>query len=596
MPAAATRLREVLAGHQATLHGPLPKLQLPGDDVLLSPFIREAASIISESHLHPHLAPHLFRRDTLPIVPVPGSRRFIPMKPEYFVSWADRHFAPVKTRYDKSGDPFDVIRPMTKEVARNCLESLDFTLAMPPIKRTFPVPAPVIPDDGGPMRLCRPGYDTLTGAFVFDADFLLDPELCAPGDGMITSGGYYDEHLSLHAAVTYLHTLLGDMPFSDWSDSHCPAEGSPFHDMEHPQRTIRLSRSLAVQIMAMLSVFAAGCVPAQANRLGFLVNANKQRSGKTLLVKICITPIYGATKTQSWRENDEDMIKILDSETIAATSYICFDNIRSLIASSPLEGFMTAPTWTGRILGRSEMFEAENNATLFFTANNASLGPDMQERILISDLYVETADRQDRGTELDPSREIDDVWLSRPDNRRRILSALWAIVRHWDAAGRPPASGTPRKGFATWCRILGGMVEFAGFGDCLERPRDLENCGDAETDDIRALVEYCSRDTRGRECTFQEIVHILWEKGLVPWCLHGREEYVEDLQKLSLKLNDACNARLGMLLQRNCSGERGEIHIFKSPGSDRTRRVRFYCRGKGRSRRFHFDEIRDEIP
>ena len=288
------------------------------------------------------------------------------------------------------------------------------------------------------------------------------------------------------------------MPYSDWSDPITPTEENPFFDVDNPAATIRFSRSLSVQIMAMLSVFAAGCVPPQANRLGFLINANKQRSGKTLLVKICITPIYGSCKTQSWRENDEDMIKILDSETLAATSYICFDNIRSLIASAPLEGFMTAATWTGRILGRSEMFEADNNATLFFTANNASLGTDMQERTLICDLYVEAADRQDRGLELDPAKEIDDVWLARPDNRRRILSDLWAIVRHWDAAGRPLATGKPRKGFATWCRILGGMVEFAGFGDCLEAPLNLENCGDSETDDIRTLVEYASQDTTSR--------------------------------------------------------------------------------------------------
>ena len=98
MPAAtATRLREVLAGAQSIRHGPLPKLQLPGDDTLISPFIADAAELIANSHAHPDLAPHLFRRDILPVIPVPGSRRFIPMKPEYFVSWTDRHFAPTKT-------------------------------------------------------------------------------------------------------------------------------------------------------------------------------------------------------------------------------------------------------------------------------------------------------------------------------------------------------------------------------------------------------------------------------------------------------------------------------------------------------------------
>lgn len=582
-------LREVLAGPQASKHGSIPKLQLPGADSLMSPFIEEAAAIISESHhLRPDAGPHLFRRDVLPIIPIPGAKRFTPMKPEYFVSWADRHFAPYKVRYDKEGDPYDEIRPMPKEVGRACLESLEFTLAMPPIKRTYPIPVPVIWQDGN-LHLCAPGYHPDSGSFVFDSDFPRNPEYLCADDGLASSCGYYDDRMSLHDAVTYLHGLFGRMPFSDWSEYYQPTEDSPFY---HPDKTapIRQSRSLAVQIMFMLAMFAGGCVPPQASRLGFAFNANKQRSGKTLLVKIGVSAVYGSCKLQSWRENDEDMIKILDSETLAATTYIVFDNVRSLIASGPLEGFMTTPLWTGRILGQSQMFEAENNAIVGITGNNCSFGPDMQERLLISALYVETADRQDRGTEISREDRIDDVWLANPANRRHILSCLWAIVRHWDKAARPRATGTARRGFEEWCELLGGMVEFAGFGDALERPKDLENCGDTETDDIRALVELASRDSRARAYSFQEVVHICWENGLIPWCLHGREEYVEEVQKNSLRLNDASNARFGLLLRRNCSGERGEVHVFRQ-ADGKKRHVRFYLRGKGRGRRFHFDEV-----
>jgi hypothetical protein len=582
-------LREVLAGHLATQYGSIPKLQLPGANSLISPFTAEAAAIIAESHtLRPEISPHLFRRDILPIIPIPKSKRFTPMKAEYFVSWADRHFAPYKTRFDSEGDPYDEIRPMPKEIARACLDSLDFTLAMPPIKRTYPIPVPVIWDDGN-LHLCAPGYHPESGSYVFEADFPMNPEYLCPDDGLASSCGYYDDRMSLHEAVTSLAALYSRMPFSDWTEYYQPTEDSPFY---HPDKTepIRLSRSLAVQIMAMLAMFAGGCVAPMAPRLGFAFNANKQRSGKTLLAKIAVGIVYGSCKLQSWRENDEDMIKILDSETLAATTYIVFDNIRSLIASGPLEGFMTTPVWTGRVLGQSQMFEAENNAIIILTANNASFGPDMQERILISDLYVESADRQDRGVEIPREHRLDDVWLAKPENRRHILSCLWAIVRHWDAAGRPRATGVARRGFEEWCELIGGMVEFAGFGDALERPKDLENCGDTETEDIRALVAYCSRDCRSRSCSFQEIVHICWEQGLIPWCLHGREEYVEDIQKNSLKLNDASNSRFGILLKRNCSGERGEVHVFRTPDG-KPRHVRFYLRGKGRARRYHFDEV-----
>lgn len=591
MPPSSPPLGQVLAGPLASRLGPKPMLMLPGDDSTNTPFIESATNIILANHMNPALAPHLFRRHILPVIPVPGDRCFIPMKPEYFVSWAERHFVAYKTRYDRHGDPNDVVRPMTKEVANVCLNSLEFTLAMPHIKRTYPIPLPVIPADGGAMTLCTPGFHPSTGAFVFEADFPKNPEYLTPESTLISSGGYYDDHLTLHEAVTRLHQLHAYMPFSDWSEPFLPTEDSPFFHPEKEPSPIRLSRSLAVQIMAMLAMFAGGCIPSQASRLGFCYNANQQRSGKTLLGKIVVYPVCGTCATQSWRESDEDMIKLLDSETLAATTYIFFDNVRGVVASPPLEGFMTTPLWTGRILGRSEMFKAENNALLILTGNNTQLGSDMQERTLIIDLYVESADRQDRdGSSISREHRLDDIWLSDVENRRSILSALWAIVRHWDAAGRPLASGRPRRGFDVFCEILGGMVQFAGFGDPLERPANLENSGDTESQDIRSLVEHCSFGVRARSCSFQEVVHILWEKGLLPWCLHGREEYVEDLQKVSLKLNDASNSRLGMLLQRNCSGDRGSTHRFKTP-EGHMRTIRFYSRGKGRARRYHFDEI-----
>lgn len=593
MPAARP-LREVLAGPHAAAHGPLPKLQLPGDDSYLSPFIETAADIIAEAHsLRPDTAPLLFRRSIVPIIPVPGDNRFIPMKAEYFVSWAERHFRTYKIRYDASGDPHDVLRPMTKENGRSMLESLDFTMAMPPIKRTFPIPVPLIPEDGGPMKLCPPGYEPDSGSFVFDADFPHLPEMLNPADGLAGSDGYYDDRMTLRDGVTGLHRIFHRMPFSDWSEPQPVTEDSPFYDPENPHATHRFSRSLAVQIMSMLAMFAGGCVPPQASRLGFAVNANIQRSGKTLCVKIAVGAVFGSCKLQSWRENDEDMIKILDAETLAASSYLVFDNIRSLIASGPLEGFMTTPVWTGRILGQSEMFKAENNAVMFFTANNASLGTDMQERTLIVDLYVETADRQNRGEEIPRADRLDDVWLSKPENRRHILSCLWAIVRHWEAARRPRATGLARRGFEEWCETIGGMVEFAGFGDPLEKPTDLENCGDSETEDIRALVEYVSDGVRHAELTFQGIVHICWERGLIPWCMHGNEDYMEDMGKVSLRLNSASISRFGILLQRNCSGQRGSVHAFRT-ADGKFRHVRFRCQGKGRSRRFHFEEITPE--
>ncbi len=117
----------------------------------------------------------------------------------------------------------------------------------------------------------------------------------------------------------------------------------------------RQSRSRAVQLAAMLSQFAGGCVPPCSRGMGFLWNANTPRSGKTLLAKLAIIPVHGSVAIQSWASKDDELKKILDAEVLRAASYIFFDNVRGHIASQAIEAFITSPMWTGRILGKTEM-------------------------------------------------------------------------------------------------------------------------------------------------------------------------------------------------------------------------------------------------
>jgi hypothetical protein len=82
---------------------------------------------------------------------------------------------------------------------------------------------------------------------------------------------------------------------------------------------------------------------------------------------------------------------------------------------------------------------------------------------------------------------IDDAYLSRPDIRQRILSALWALVRHWDEAGRP-GSEYRLGGFENWCKVVGGIVVAAGYGDPVRAP-ELDMAGDPDSQDIKELVK-----------------------------------------------------------------------------------------------------------
>lgn len=223
---------------------------------------------------------------------------------------------------------------------------------------------------------------------------------------------------------------------------------------------------------------------------------------------------------------------------------------------------------------------------LLITGNNVTAGPDIMERSLWVELFCEEADPQARR---DPDFIMDDVWLGEVDNRRRVLSALWSIVRHWDHAGRPLATGRPRRGYEHWGRIIGGMVEFAGFGDMLA-PAKLANAGDTENEDITDLVRLLWEDGAGaaRDYTYQEVVHLCWQEGLFPWNMQGREEawpLREGMPAVvTLRLDDKCNSRMGLLLRRH-TPERGSVHAFR-PTAAAIAKVRFASKGKGRHKRF----------
>ena len=521
----------------------------------------------------------LYRRDSVIVTPNDERRRLDTMKASSFISWAERYLICYKTRLSAQGSPYDVKRSMSKDVATNFLDSIDTRLATPEVKRTRPIPMPYILENGE-MELMTPGYHPPSRSYTFPPNTPTSEPHPIQHAGLPTSHGYYDDSMSLQEAVTHLYNLHSEFPFSDWSSPFTP-------DYFSDDSTIQVSRSFACQIAGALSLFAAGCVPAEASRMGFLFNANSQRSGKTLLAKIIIASIYGSFKTQPWRNSDEEMEKILSSETLAASNYICFDNIRGLLASQPLEGFMTTPTWTGRILGKSEMFEADQNAVLFITGNNLNIGTDIAQRFLVVNLNIEEANVQDRTVK----NVIDDVWLANPQNRHRTLSALWTLVRHWNKNNRPKATGKPYLGFELWCHTIGGIVENAGLGNILQRP-ELENAGDSEATDILELVTLLAKGTPAAEYTFQQVVDIMHDNEIMHWKLKGRDQYSEESQQQVYKLDHSATSAVGKTLAGYTNGEKGRLYnIPDLTNPTQPRKIRFFTRGKGRSRRYVIQEI-----
>jgi hypothetical protein len=104
----------------------------------------------------------------------------------------------------------------------------------------------------------------------------------------------------------------------------------------------------------------------------------------------------------------------------------------------------------------------------------------------------------------------------------QLLTAMWAIIRGWDAAGRPPASkinaSVPR-----WSEIIAGIVEWAGWS-CPSAPAELEDGGDTDTRDIGRLGEAMPLD---RPMKFSELCELCESLGLferfIAWLEDGEK-------------------------------------------------------------------------
>ena len=138
----------------------------------------------------------------------------------------------------------------------------------------------------------------------------------------------------------------------------------------------------------MLTLFVSQIIPRAAMRPGFLYTANAEGSGKTLLARLAIVPRIGFTPTGALPEQEEEVQKLVFSTAIAGSPVLFFDNIRRHVASGAIEGAMTAPFITGRLLGRSQTLVVENMMTLFFTGNGATISPDLRRRVLHVELFL----------------------------------------------------------------------------------------------------------------------------------------------------------------------------------------------------------------
>jgi hypothetical protein len=510
-------------------------IQGPADNRLTSEFVEELAPILADKEFFQRndrivTIKRILRKDRR------GKERLVEsiveLTPFSFVTLIEKHCTPfcLRQRENASGKKFliQIKKSITPKTAQLVLGSMDFVDGFREIQECVDLRLPV--RSGETIKLSKPGYDPASQIFTSrDAPLI-------------------DENLPATEATEFLRSLLAEFCFRK---QHVPDDKEPDPEWE---------RSMSVAIAGMLTLFCTYLFEPLTLRPAFLVTANAEGAGKTLLISFAIVTRLGYVPTGCAPEDEAEMRKVLDSAIRDGSPILFLDNIKGHLNSGELEAAITSTKRRGRLLGSNRQFEAENQTTVFITGNNATFSPDLRRRVLAIELFLSEAKAEDRIIEhpLDENR----LMALRP----KILSALWSLVRSWHEAGEPKPE-IEHNTFRSWSHVVGGILEHAGFSSpCL--PSVIAAGGDTQTRDMEKLVKAMNP---AHEYKFGELVELARDNRLFARLIPEEGD-----------MDTAHKTRLGMLIRKYVG------RIFDS-------RLRFDCIGDTRkTERFVVADLQPE--
>lgn len=234
-----------------------------------------------------------------------------------------------------------------------------------------------------------------------------------------------------------------------------------------------------------------------------LIDAPEPGTGKGLLVKVCSIVTTGhAAALMAWPSSDEELEKKVSATLMAGNTVVVFDNVEGMIKSPTLAAVLTADSWQGRVLGRSEVVVVPNRATWAATGNNIDVGGDLARRC-----YRIRLDARQAQPWLRTGWKHADLEGWALANRSRLLHALCTIVRSWWVAGKPSATELPAMGgYSAWVRCVGGILEHAGVGHFLANLAEFHASADREAQAWEAYLTAWSDRVGEQPVTVGELI------------------------------------------------------------------------------------------
>lgn len=214
-----------------------------------------------------------------------------------------------------------------------------------------------------------------------------------------------------------------------------------------------------------------------------LIEASMPGSGKGLLATSLLYPSLGEISGAPQAENDTELRKFLTAKIKNCAPLIYLDNVSRPISSGEMAAALTMNTWDDRILGESETVNAKVRAVWLATGNNVAMSTEIARRAIRIRLTPQT----DRPEEREGFKHPDQIeWLT--ENRPKLVWAAHVICRNAIQQKLPKAKSRTVGSFERWSRLLGSILECAGYSQFLANYKLLQSGSDTEREALSVLA------------------------------------------------------------------------------------------------------------
>jgi hypothetical protein len=210
-------------------------------------------------------------------------------------------------------------------------------------------------------------------------------------------------------------------------------------------------RSRAVAAMITPAMVLGGLLPGRAPiDLG---EADQSQTGKGFRNKLTAAIYRHSPIAVSQRAKGVgSMEEAFDRALISGATFISLDNVRGKVDSPSIESFLTEDSYTARCAYAPPTMLDPRRVYVMFTSNKADITVDLANRASCVRLL-----KQDSGYRF-PTYPEGDVLSHVRANQPRYLGAVFAVLRHWHAAGKPRTTES-RHDFRAWAQVLDWIVQ-----------------------------------------------------------------------------------------------------------------------------------------